>query len=128
MSPCSGADRATSLRRPEKSIPQGTLGAVVISFCMYMSYMGLWAAVAQRDYLLGNTGGGDHAMLYVVREVAYPVAILTELGIIIASIAQAMQCIIVSPRLLQVRAHCTIALRSIRSRRVSIGMMALSGC
>lgn len=66
-----------------------------------MSYMGLWAAVAQRDYLLGVTGG-DHAMLYVVREVAYPVAILTELGIIIASIAQAMQCIIISPRLLQV--------------------------
>jgi amino acid transporter len=97
----SGADRATNLRRPEKSIPQGTLGAIVLSFCMYMSYMGLWAAVAQRDYLLGNTGGGDHAMLYVVREVAYPVAILTELGIIIASIAQAMQCIIVSPRLLQ---------------------------
>lgn len=96
----SGADRATNLRRPEKSIPQGTLGAVVISFVMYMSYMGLWAAVAQRDYLLGVTGG-DHAMLYVVREVAYPVAILTELGIIIASIAQAMQCIIISPRLLQ---------------------------
>lgn len=66
--------------------------------------MGLWAAVAQRDYLLGNTGHGDHPLLYVVREVAYPVAILTELGIIIAAIAQAMQCIIVSPRLLQVLA------------------------
>ncbi|XP_024400955.1 uncharacterized protein [Physcomitrium patens] len=97
----SGADRATNLRRPEKSIPQGTLGAVVVSFVMYMSYMGLWAAVAKRDYLLGNIGGGDHAMLDVVREISFPVAILTELGIAIAAIAQAMQCIIISPRLLQ---------------------------
>lgn len=64
--------------------------------------MGLWAAVAQRDYLLGSTGSGEHAMLDVVREVAYPVAILTELGISIAAFAQAMQCIIISPRLLQV--------------------------
>ena len=99
----SGADRATNLRRPEKSIPQGTLGAIVVSFVMYISYMGLWAAVAQRDYLLGNIGSGDkHAMLEVVREVAYPLAILTELGICITAIAQAMQCIIISPRLLQV--------------------------
>ncbi|KAG0586431.1 hypothetical protein KC19_2G090200 [Ceratodon purpureus] len=97
----SGADRATNLRRPEKSIPQGTLGAIVVSYVMYTSYMGLWAAVAQRDYLLGNIGSGEHAMLDVVREVAYPVAILTELGISIAAIAQAMQCIIISPRLLQ---------------------------
>jgi len=99
---CSGADRATNLRRPEKSIPQGTLGAITVSFAMYMSYMGLWAAVAQRDYLLGNTGAGEHAMLDVVRMVAYPVPILTELGISITAIAQAMQCIIISPRLLQV--------------------------
>lgn len=96
----SGADRATNLRQPEKSIPQGTLGAVVISFIMYMSYMGLWAAVGKRNYLLGI--GGDHAMLKVVRDVAYPVATITELGIIIASLAQAMQCLIISPRLLQV--------------------------
>jgi potassium/chloride transporter 4/5/6 len=94
---CSGADRATNLRRPEKSIP-----AIVVSFVMYTSYMGLWAAVAQRDYLLGNVGSGEHAMLDVVREVAFPVAILTELGISMAAIAQAMQCIIISPRLLQV--------------------------
>lgn len=75
----------------------------MLSFVMYTSYMGLWAAVAQRDYLLGNTGAGEHAMLDVVRMVAYPVPILTELGISIAAIAQAMQCIIICPRLLQVR-------------------------
>lgn len=97
----SGADRATHLRQPEKSIPRGTLGAVVISFVMYMSYMGLWAAVAKRDYLLGNLGGGEHAILDIVREISFPLAILTEFGIALTAIAQAMQCIIISPRLLQ---------------------------
>lgn len=101
---CSGADRATHLRQPEKSIPRGTLGAVVISFVMYMSYMGLWAAVAKRDYLLGSLGGGEHAILDIVREISFPLAILTEFGIALTAIAQAMQCIIISPRLLQVKA------------------------
>ncbi len=93
---CSGADRATNLRQPEKSIPQGTLGAVVISFVIYLSYMGLWAAVATRQFLLEEPGGE------VVKTVAYPLPILTQLAIIVASTAQAMQCLIISPRLLQV--------------------------
>lgn len=91
----SGADRATNLRQPEKSIPQGTLGAVVISFVIYLSYMGLWAAVATRQFLLEEPGGE------VVKTVAYPLPILTQLAIIVASTAQAMQCLIISPRLLQ---------------------------
>ncbi len=98
---CSGADRATSLRKPEKSIPRGTIGAVVLSFLMYLSYMGLWAAVGTRDYLLGDSGG-TNGLLMVVKDIAFPLSILTELGIIVASIAQAMQCLIISPRLLQV--------------------------
>ncbi len=93
---CSGADRATNLRQPEKSIPQGTLGAVVISFVIYLSYMGLWAAVATRQFLLEEPGGE------IVKTVAYPLPILTQLAIIVASTAQAMQCLIISPRLLQV--------------------------
>jgi len=96
----SGADRATSLRKPEKSIPRGTIGAVVLSFLMYLSYMGLWAAVGTRDYLLGDSGG-TNGLLMVVKDIAFPLSILTELGIIVASIAQAMQCLIISPRLLQ---------------------------
>lgn len=93
---CSGADRATNLRQPEKSIPRGTLGAVVISFVIYLSYMGLWAAVATQKFLLEEPGGE------VVKTVAYPLPILTQLAIIVASTAQAMQCLIISPRLLQV--------------------------
>ncbi|BBN10036.1 protein MpCCC2 [Marchantia polymorpha subsp. ruderalis] len=104
----SGADRAKALARPEKSIPAGTIGAVCISLVMYLSYMGLWAAVGTRGYLLGELPdgsqrghGGGHGNLDVVVDVAFPLAILTQLGIIIASMAQAFQCLITSPRLLQ---------------------------
>jgi hypothetical protein len=63
--------------------------------------MGLWAAVGTRDYLLGDIGG-TNGLLMVVKDIAFPLSILTELGIIVASIAQAMQCLIIAPRLLQV--------------------------
>ncbi|KAG0621679.1 hypothetical protein M758_3G040000 [Ceratodon purpureus] len=96
----SGVDRATHLKEPHKSIPQGTLGAIVLSFILYTSYIGLWAAVAKRDYLLGNHEG-NLAMLLIVKDVAFPLAILTQIGIIIASMSQAIQCLITSPRLLQ---------------------------
>ncbi|CAM6087999.1 unnamed protein product [Calypogeia fissa] len=105
----SGADRAKNLARPEKSIPAGTIGAVMISVVMYMSYMGLWAAVGTRDYLLGRapdgTKRGHGQNLEVVNDVAFPLAILTQLGIIVASMAQALQCLITSPRLLQAIAN-----------------------
>jgi potassium/chloride transporter 4/5/6 len=69
--------------------------------------MGLWAAVGTRDYLLGRAANGTqrgHGQnLEVVTDVAWPLAILTQLGIIIASMAQALQCLITAPRLLQVR-------------------------
>lgn len=81
--------------------------------------MGLWAAVAQRDYLLGNYGG-ESTMLLVVKDIAFPFAFLTQIGIIIASMSQAIQCLIISPRLLQVQIkilyNCTFEiLRLIKS-------------
>lgn len=72
--------------------------------------MFLWAGVGTRQYLLGHANesngakgshGGEERLL-VVQDVAYPLAIVTEIGIIIASLSQALQCLITSPRLLQV--------------------------
>ncbi|EFJ12492.1 hypothetical protein SELMODRAFT_425250 [Selaginella moellendorffii] len=100
----SGADRAKNLWQPERSIPSGTLGAIVISFIIYTSYLGLWAAVGTRKYLLGQDVGRVHSgegRLQAMKDVAFPLPILTQLGIIIASLAQALQCLITSPRLLQ---------------------------
>lgn len=73
---------------------------------MYLSYMGLWGAVGTRDYLLGRAADGtkrsDGQNLEVVKDVAWPLPIITQLGIIVASMAQALQCLVTSPRLLQV--------------------------
>eukprot|EP00668_Euglena_longa_P035047 GGOE01045015.1.p1 GENE.GGOE01045015.1~~GGOE01045015.1.p1 ORF type:complete len:1030 (-),score=323.02 GGOE01045015.1:171-3164(-) len=112
----SGADRANSLRDPVRAIPIGTLGAITFSLVMYISFFVLWGAVAERDYLKygpqahhtssNSTGhrmlnSGGSSSLEVVSTIAWPSSIATEIGIIIASIAQALQCFVVAPRLLQ---------------------------
>ncbi|KAJ7563353.1 hypothetical protein O6H91_03G106500 [Diphasiastrum complanatum] len=105
----SGADRAKNLQRPERSIPVGTLGAVVVSLFLYLLYFVLWGAVGTREYLLGeypSNGQTENAhsennKLMAVRDVAYPIEILTQLGIIVTSISQALQCLITAPRVLQ---------------------------
>jgi amino acid transporter len=53
-----GANRAKALKEPEKSIPHGTLAAITISLIMYTSYMILWGAVADREYLKHGPGHG----------------------------------------------------------------------
>ena len=110
-----GANRANSLKRPEVSIPWGTLAAVCISAVMYSTYMIMWGAVADRAFLKGGpaavyaagdghrrrllAGGGD-ASMGVVSEIAWPLALPTQIGIVIASLSQALQCLISAPRVL----------------------------
>lgn len=129
----SGANRAQALRDPQRSIPLGTLGAICISLCMYVSFMVLWGAVADRGYLKYGAkylkyeesaeapadgagrhllelvmdlaggrrllGGGTESM-DVVGAIAWPSALAVQIGIVIASISQALQCLIVAPTLL----------------------------
>ena len=111
----SGANRANSLKTPATSIPWGTLAAITISLFMYASYMIMWGAVADREYLKGGpaaayaasasrrrallAGGGGDSM-GVVNEIAWPEALPTQIGIIIASLSQALQCLIGAPRVL----------------------------
>ena len=109
----SGANRANALKTPETSIPWGTLAAITISLCLYASYMIMWGAVADREYLKIGPGasysashrrsllagaGGDS--MGVVNEIAWPEALPTQIGIIIASLSQALQCLISAPRVL----------------------------
>ena len=110
----SGANRAQALADPQRSIPRGTLGAICISLVMYLSYMVMWGAVADREYLKHGEvyaayrdeghgrrllGGGAGSM-QVVGAIAWPAALPVQIGIIIASISQALQCLIVAPQLL----------------------------
>jgi amino acid transporter len=108
-----GANRSQALKKPEVSIPWGTLSAICISACMYSSYMIMWGAVADRAFLKGGpqaaytaghrrallAGGGGESMS-VVSEIAWPLALPTQIGIVIASLSQALQCLISAPRIL----------------------------
>ena len=100
-----GANRANALKDPAKSIPWGTLAAITLSLCMYTSYMIMWGAVADREYLKYGPGGvyvadgagrrllggGGGGAMSVVSEIAWPWALPTQIGIIIASLSQALQ-------------------------------------
>ena len=95
--------------------PWGTLAAITLSFCMYASYMIMWARSrieipqvrtrrSVRRYRRWGAappsrGGGGEAMS-VVSEIAWPWALPTQIGIIIASLSQALQCLISAPRIL----------------------------
>jgi len=117
----SGANRSDILRNPARNIIQGTFGAICFSLCMYVSMMFLWGAVAPSEYLRGdyegffngtqpdrNYDGKGGRLLsggsasYVLLHVPWnPFSFYIYVGIIISSIAQALQCLIVAPKLLQ---------------------------
>jgi len=110
----SGANRADVLQDPPKNIKHGTFGAIIFSFFMYSSFFILWGSVADYRYLQGKeyhhegnatdhhrrlaSGAGEH----LVTEIVYnPFPHSAHIGIIISSLSQALQCLIVAPRLLQ---------------------------
>jgi potassium/chloride transporter 4/5/6 len=88
----SGANRASSLRNPSTAIPKGTFGAISFSYVMYMSLMILFAGVGARDFLLQHHGQ--------VNTLFYPSVAAAQFGIILSSLGQALQCLVVAPRLL----------------------------
>lgn len=99
----SGANRAEILRDPAKNMKDGTFGAIVFSLLMYSSLFILWGMVADYRYLKGETyPGASGAGADVVTTIVYnPFPLAANVGIIIASISQSLQCLIVAPRLLQ---------------------------
>mmetsp|Transcript_17676 Transcript_17676/g.37847 ORF Transcript_17676/g.37847 Transcript_17676/m.37847 type:complete len:1040 (-) Transcript_17676:442-3561(-) len=102
----SGANRADVLKNPPKNIKRGTYAAICFSFVMYVSLFLLWGAVADYKYLQGHVKEigdsevdlGRHVVAHIVWN---PFPYSAFAGIIIASISQSLQCLIVAPRLLQ---------------------------
>jgi amino acid transporter len=88
----SGANRAATLQDPATAIPRGTLGAICISYVMYMTMLILWAAVGERAYLKMDHGQIDSLL--------WPSLKAAQIGIVFSSLGQALQCIVVAPRLL----------------------------
>eukprot|EP00927_Polykrikos_kofoidii_P035907 TRINITY_DN3039_c0_g1_i3.p1 TRINITY_DN3039_c0_g1~~TRINITY_DN3039_c0_g1_i3.p1 ORF type:complete len:1083 (-),score=175.78 TRINITY_DN3039_c0_g1_i3:36-3284(-) len=113
----SGANRADVLRDPPKNLRQGTFGAIIFSLFLYSSFMVLWGMVADYRYLQGmkysqhvgsdleshrRLAGGDTSAVHVVTEIVWnPFPNAAIIGIIVSSLSQALQCLIVAPRLLQ---------------------------
>ena len=88
----SGANRAGNLADPTTAIPNGTLGAICSSYVMYMSLMVLWAGVGSRAYLKMPQGQ--------MNAIFWPAVIMAQFGIILSSLGQALQCLVVAPKLL----------------------------
>jgi len=106
----SGADRADVLKDPPTNIRRGTFAAIIFSFVMYVSLFLLWGAVADYRYLQGDVEAGETdshlERLDVGRAIVHhiiwnPFPKSAFIGIIIASLSQSLQCLIVAPRLLQ---------------------------
>jgi len=105
----SGANRADILKDPPKNLRQGTFGAIIFSLFMYSSFIILWGMSRNYSYLLGHHEDASHRRLaggsqgaHVIEEIvwnAFPNS--AHVGIIISSLSQALQCLIVAPRLLQ---------------------------
>jgi len=89
----SGANRASSLRNPVRGIPLGTLAGISISYVLYVSYMLLWAAVGDRAFLQLERGQ--------LGAFIWPSVLAVRIGIVVTSLGQALQNLVVAPILLQ---------------------------
>lgn len=87
-----GVSLSGDLKAPEKSIPRGTLAAVLISFLVYVGFAILIAGSSGRAALHGN--------YLVMKEVAlFP--FLIDMGIMSATLSSALTSFLGAPRILQ---------------------------
>jgi amino acid transporter len=87
-----GANMSGDLKEPAKSIPRGTIAAVVVTFFVYASQAFLLGGSVTRDQLVGNN--------LVVRDVAaFPV--LITVGVFAATLSSALGSMMGAPRILQ---------------------------
>ncbi|CAE7201569.1 CCC1, partial [Symbiodinium sp. CCMP2592] len=112
----SGANRADVLKDPPRNIRLGTFAAILFSLVLYSSFFLLWGSVASDKYLKGDflghephhgrrlssAGISPEASRHIVQTVVWnPFPNSAFIGIILASLSQSLQCLIVAPRLLQ---------------------------
>ncbi|CAL1173145.1 unnamed protein product [Cladocopium goreaui] len=98
----SGANRADVLKDPPRNIRIGTFGAIVFRFFLYTSFFLLWGSLALFE--VNQISGYQSQQLmawFALRVVWNPFPNSAFVGIIIASLSQSLQCLIVAPRLLQ---------------------------
>jgi amino acid transporter len=89
-----GSNRSGELRDPSSSIPKGTLGAIVTSFCLYGTFILLFGAVGEPKALM------EIKTHILAAEVAWPWKWLVHIGIILSSSGAALQSMAGAPRII----------------------------
>ncbi|KAL3692697.1 hypothetical protein R1sor_006348 [Riccia sorocarpa] len=87
-----GSNRSASLRDTQRSIPVGTLSAIGSTTVLYIVSIFMFGAVATREELLTDR--------LLTATVAWPVAAVVQIGIILSTLGAALQSLTGAPRLL----------------------------
>jgi hypothetical protein len=85
----SGADRSHLLQDPSRDVRRGTYMAILLSAVLYSSILFLWSCVAPQA-VLQEMKGVD----VTERLMAWPHSTVTQVGIIISSTSQCLQCFV----------------------------------
>ncbi len=91
-----GVSLSGTLKNPRKSIPQGTIAAIIVSFLVYMALAYWLAVVATPDELMSD-------MTIMVRKAAWGWAV--QAGILAATFSAALNSMISAPQVLQAMAE-----------------------
>ncbi|XP_024378755.1 cation-chloride cotransporter 1 [Physcomitrium patens] len=87
-----GSNRSASLKDTQKSIPVGTLSAIGTTTALYLVSVFMFGAVATREQLLTDR--------LLTATVAWPVAWVVQVGVILSTLGAALQSLTGAPRLL----------------------------
>ena len=108
-----GVSLSGTLKNPRKSIPAGTIAAVLVSFGVYMGLAYWLSVVATPDELLSN-------MTIMVNKAAWGWAV--QAGILAATFSAALNSMISAPRVLQAMAeHDVVPFSNVLSRQTESG-------
>ncbi|KAI6648925.1 Solute carrier family 12 member 6-like [Oopsacas minuta] len=95
-----GSNRSGDLKDPQKSIPLGTISAILTTTCIYVScVIGFGAAV--EGFLLRDKFGDSIGGRLVVAELSWPTAWLILIGAMLSTVGAGLQSLTGAPRLLQ---------------------------
>lgn len=87
-----GSNRSASLKDTQRSIPLGTLSAIVMTTSIYVVAICMFGAVATRNELLTDR--------LLTASVAWPIPAVVQIGIILSTLGAALQSLMGAPRLL----------------------------
>ncbi|KAL4279825.1 hypothetical protein GQ457_03G000610 [Hibiscus cannabinus] len=87
-----GSNRSASLKDTQRSIPLGTLSATIVTTVLYLVSVFLFGAVATREKLLTDR--------VLTATIAWPLPVITRVGIILSTLGAALQSLTGAPRLL----------------------------